>query len=568
MKPSSRIILSIFLLLNYVITEASIPYRNVMYYGEWSIYDGENNFYPSKMNPKLISHLNFAFLDLDSNGDLVLCDEYADFLITSLPELDGISYGAPYAGVIGAIAILKIKNPHIKVGISVGGWTRSGDFPGVAGDETKRKNFAKNIVKFIDYIGYDFVDIDWEYPTAVRPSDGGDEGCPGSPADTENFTLLLQELRNELDALGKKNDRHYELSIAMSASPAYMAQIQYDKVLQIVDYANMMTYDMTGTYNAYTAHHTALYTNNAYNPDTMSEAQFSADNCIRYLEETYGNTIDYKKLMIGVAPYSKGWGGVKNDGLDPNNPGLYASAEPNSIIGPDGTTSGAYPFCQIPIMMEKYNLNKYFDNTAKASYYYNPSGGYFFTIDNEESVAAKGEYVKQKGLGGLITWMASHDAENVLTKVMFDSLYGEDYVYPDEELKFSKVEATANINVIESGYEITITNNEVTEETNTALKDAELFKKSILYMKLYIKSKSKEKFYPGSMSGNVINEDGVGIVDPSDIYDSRNIAPGGYYTFTVKINGVPDLADIESLTLTQRILKTLPEFKKQILYQN
>ena len=122
-------------------------------------------------------------------------------------------------------------------------------------------------MKFIDYLGYDFVDIDWEYPTAVRASDPGgngvtiDEGCPGNPEDTENFTLLLQEIRNELDSLGKKNDRHYELSVAMSASPSMMSKIQYDRVLQIVDFANMMTYDLNGAWNSYTAHHTALYTN-------------------------------------------------------------------------------------------------------------------------------------------------------------------------------------------------------------------------------------------------------------------------------------------------------------------
>ena len=264
-----------------------------MYYGEWSIYAGQKNFYPSKMDPKLITHLNFAFLDMDSNGDLVLCDEYADFQIITLPELSGINYGAPYAGVLGALAILKIKNPHLKIGISVGGWTRSGDFPAVAGDKVKRQNFAKNIVKFIDYLGYDFVDIDWEYPTAERkgdPEGNGvqiDEGCPGSSDDTENFTLLLQELRNELDALGKKNGKHYELSVAMSASPTMMSKIQYDKVLEIVDFANMMTYDLNGAWNTYTAHHTALYTNEAYDHSTMLEAEFSVDACIRYLEETW-----------------------------------------------------------------------------------------------------------------------------------------------------------------------------------------------------------------------------------------------------------------------------------------
>ena len=571
---SPTLILGLFLLFNYALTEESIPYRNVMYYGEWSIYAGQHNFYPSKMNPKLISHLNFAFLDMDANGDLVLCDEYADFQITTLPELDGINYGAPYAGVLGAIAILRIKNPHVKIGISVGGWTRSGDFPAVAADETKRKNFAKNIVKFIDYLGYDFVDIDWEYPTAVRPPDPSgsgvdkDEGCPGTPEDTEHFTLLLQEIRNELDIIGQKNNRYYELSVAMSASRTYMSKIEYDKVLKIVDYANMMTYDLNGAWNAYTGHHTALYTNEAYNHDTMTDAQNSVENCISYLEETYGNSIDYKKIIIGVAPYTRGWGGVKNDGLDPNNPGLYASADPNSIIGPDGTKAGSFPFYELPSLMQQYGLQEYFDDTAKAAYYYNPSGGYFFTCDNEKSVAAKGDYVKRKGLGGLIAWMASLDAENVITKAMFDSLYDEGYEFPDQEIVYTNIQATANIQVIESGYQITISNEETAEETNTALKDAELFKKSILNMKLYIKSKSKAKFSPGSMSGTVVNEDGVGIIDPSSIYDARNISPKGYYTFTIKVDGVPDLNDIESLTMTQRIIKTLPEIKKQVLYGN
>ena len=46
---------------------------------------------------------------MDSNGDLVLFDEFADIQIVTLPELeDGIKYGEPYGGVLGAIAILKV----------------------------------------------------------------------------------------------------------------------------------------------------------------------------------------------------------------------------------------------------------------------------------------------------------------------------------------------------------------------------------------------------------------------------------------------------------------------------
>ena len=545
MKKAPRLILLFLLTLNYAYLADSYPYRNVMYYGDWSIYEGQKNFYPSMMEPKYITHLNFAFLDMDSNGDLVILDEHADFLATSFPELSGLTYGAPYAGVLGALFILKLKYRHLKVGISVGGWGRSYNFPIVSADKTKRENFATNIVKFIEYLGYDFVDIDWEYPSTA--------------ADTENFTLFLKAIRDKLDALGQKHGKHYELSIAMSANPTNMAIIQYDKVLQIVDFTNMMTYDLAGGWSSYTAHHTALYTNEAYNHQTMGDAIFSANYCIQYFEKTYGSSIDMSKVLIGVAPYTHGWGNVQNNGLDPNNPGLFATASPNSV-------QDAYGYYQIPELTEQYGINEYFDNTAKAAYYY--GNGYFFTCDNEKSVAAKGQYVRDKKLGGLIAWMASLDAENVVTKAMMNSLYGDGYDFPENKLVFPNMGASAKISVINSGYEITISNLENAVETNTALKDAELLQKSIVFMKIYIKTKSGAIFSPGEMSGTVTNENGVGIVDPSSFYDAKNISPGESYTFSVKVDRTADIADIESITLTQRILSNLKEMREQVIYKN
>ena len=184
MKNASVLILSLLFTLNYCSLKASIPYRNVLYYSDLTIYD--NNFYPSMIEGKYITHLVFAFLEIDSNGDLVINDEYADFEIKSLPELEGLNYGDPYSGALGALFILKLKNPHLKVGISIGGWGRDANFRIVAADETKRENFANNIVKFIEYLGYDFVDISWEFPQ------NSGEGV--------NFTLLLQAIRTKLDA--------------------------------------------------------------------------------------------------------------------------------------------------------------------------------------------------------------------------------------------------------------------------------------------------------------------------------------------------------------------------------
>ena len=58
----------------------------------------------------------------------------------------------------------------------------------------------------------------------------------------------------------------------------------------------MMTYDLKGAWNSYTAHHTALYTNDGNNHDIMPEVAFSVKARIKYLEGTYVDKIDMKKI--------------------------------------------------------------------------------------------------------------------------------------------------------------------------------------------------------------------------------------------------------------------------------
>ena len=43
---------------------SSATYRNVMYYGEWSVYAGQKNFYPSKIDGSLITHLNLSLIHI------------------------------------------------------------------------------------------------------------------------------------------------------------------------------------------------------------------------------------------------------------------------------------------------------------------------------------------------------------------------------------------------------------------------------------------------------------------------------------------------------------------------
>ena len=425
----------------------------------------------------------------------------------------------------------------------------------------------------MDFIGFDFVDINWQFPTVEiegvqsEKAEEINEGSRGNPEDSENLILLLEEIRKEFDSR-ERDGIFFEISVAMSSSPEILEKIQLDKILQFANFINLMTYDLNGAWNSYTAHQSPLYTNEAYDQEKMPEAKFSIDYTINYLIEKYGNKIDMKKIVIGVAPYTRGWLGVKDDGLDKDNPGLYSTANPNSVRSFDGTTSGIYRFDELPSIIKQFSLVKYFDNTAKAAYYYSPTNGYFFTCDNEESVAAKGKYVKEKGLGGLFAWI-SFDQKNEISKAMFNSLYEEGYKFPEKNLVYTLFSISSGIRPTEDGYNITIQNNAALFETNTALKNAELFQKNIFNMVVYIRTKSGTKFIAGPGSGNITYKDGENIIDPSSIDKSRFVSAGlGRYTFNVKIDGTPNADDISAVFVSQRILPSLKEFKKRIVYRN
>ena len=508
-------------------------------------------------------------MDADANGDLITTDTWADYQNPNV----GYSVGSDnkYAGVLGAMVLLRQKYPNMKIGISVGGWTRSGDFPKLAASDKTRKNFANNVAKFVHCYGYDFVDIDWEYPTADRdpdPEGNGvaiDKGCKGSAADTKNFTLLLQEIRNSLDSYGKTDGKHYELSVAMSASPTMMSAIEYDKVLNIVDFANMMTYDLNGAWGGFTAHQTALYTNPAYDG---GDASLSVDSCIKYLENKYGDDIDYSKIVVGVAPYTRGWKEVKKDtGRDPKNPGLYADA-----TGENGVT---YAYGDIDSLISKYNLTKYWDDVAKANYFYSESTGMFFTCDTEESVAEKGKYVREKHLGGLISWMASLDSTNSITKTMKESLYGSEALPKQNIIIPGNDGVETTVTASGDTYTITIKNTNEKVTMPGGAKDisvmlwAEYFGKTLSYPSIAIETQNGETLSGDwSAGGTITSENGKTVVTPPE-WSSKTLEPGASLTFTLKSGkGTASIGNIKGIVLRQRAVSGGEILSTNLVYGN
>ncbi|WP_248500251.1 glycosyl hydrolase family 18 protein, partial [Staphylococcus aureus] len=130
----------------------------------------------------------------------------------------------------------------------------------VAADPVKRKNLVENITKFIKYTNMDFVDVDWEYPADVRQPDlvdnVNDEGTPhAKPEDKENYITLLKEIRESIDQQGEKLGKTYELSVALPSSREKLNDgIDIPKLFSVVDFANIMTYDLNGAWSPNSAH--------------------------------------------------------------------------------------------------------------------------------------------------------------------------------------------------------------------------------------------------------------------------------------------------------------------------
>lgn len=261
------------------------------------------------------------------------------------------------------IATLKESNPHLKVLLSVGGWG-SGNFSEMAANKHLRRSFVKDCKRVMREFDLDGIDIDWEYPTSRAA------GISASPDDTDNYTLLMRELRR---ALGQR-------ALITLASVASAKYIDFPAILKYIDFVNVMAYDMGRA----PKHHTALY--------NSSNANMSADNAVK---AHIGAGVPPSMLVLGMAFYGRG--------------------------GDDGFKLMNYN--QIEPLLDKYE--ELWDYQAQAPYLADKQGRFVFGFENPRSLAAKCRYIHQKGLLGAMYWEYSGDNEqNDLRRAVYEGVSG------------------------------------------------------------------------------------------------------------------------------------------------
>lgn len=331
---------------------------------------------PGAVDAKSLTRVNYAFAFIQ-NGKMI--------------------EGSPSdAQNLAALTALREQNRSFQVLVSVGGWLGSGGFSDASLTPESRRTFVQSAVAFVERYGLDGLDVDWEYPGMAGA------GNTFRPEDKQNFTLLMKELRAELDALGKRSGRRMYLSFAAGASSEFLQHTEMREVQKYVDDVNLMSYDyyMPGS-DPTTGHHAPLYTNPA------DPRKLSADESVKEFEAA---GVPAAKLVLGMPFYGHVWGSVPD-----KDHGLYqpGKAVPNVFA----------PFSIIESTMLNNGYTRYWDSTASVPYLFNASTGTFVSYEDEESAAAKCRYVVSHHLAGVMFWSLVDDSNGKLLRTIHQTLH-------------------------------------------------------------------------------------------------------------------------------------------------
>ena len=365
--------LNLILVLSFVLISGKLFGQSKEIIGCYRYWDWKRN--PVTFDPRNIPYdkltiINYSFFYPLESGEIVGIDPSADRYILK-GEADSLSSNSTNERSIIKLA----KNHGTKVVLSVGGWETSNNFPQVSADSLKRQNFAHWCVKHIQQYGFYGIDIDWEFPGYKRHN--------GTDNDRENFTILLQTIRDSLQALGNKSGKHYLLTASLPAAAVHLEDMEVEKIASIVDFINIMTYDLYGSWGKISNHNSALY----------APAEGDPGRCLDSAFKLYNKThnVPSKKITLCAAFFG------------------YSYAACNEIYGEHkGADTTLFQkgqdifYSQIAEKMDQFERR--WDSKAQAPYLIGKSNSTLISLDDDESVALKAEYVIKNNAAGIIIW--------------------------------------------------------------------------------------------------------------------------------------------------------------------
>ncbi|MCF3109075.1 glycoside hydrolase [Niabella sp. CC-SYL272] len=303
---------------------------------------------------KNITHLIYGFAHIDSLGKLAV-------------------FRAKDTAVLKAFDDIRKQYPHIRTLIALGGWGGCRSCSGTFSHPDSIDAFAASVKTFLQRFRLDGIDLDWEYPAIP-----GVPGHPFAASDRPNFTRLLLRLRQKLGA--KKL-----ITFAAGGFQQYLDQsVEWKKIEKNVDFVNLMTYDLVHGYSERTGHQSSLY--------TAAANEASVDRCVQFFKKIQ---FPLQKVVVGVPFYIRVFEVTSN-----HNNGLF---QPGRFLYMRGYRRN------LDSLTVANGFVRYWDDRAKAPYWFNAARNLFVTGDDQQSFQYKLDYIRQQQLGGIMFWELYYD---------------------------------------------------------------------------------------------------------------------------------------------------------------
>ena len=313
-------------------------------------------------DPYAMTHINYAFAELYVR--------------------DNVYQGFKVQGNVSRfekIAALKEQNPDLKICLSFTHTVSNSDnkqdggFSAMSKSEAGRKAFAEDCLAFLEKYRLDGVDLDWEFPGLSWSGAACDPSC-----DTDNYVLLVKQLR---ETLGDKYTISYAGYCAdKTAAAGGYRYVDIKAMDPYVDYVNIMTYDLDEAPH----HHSALNDTRAYK------------DCNRAVNAYLQVGVDPGKLVLGIPFYGR----------------RSFSASPTT-----------FSYKKI-LQMDRYQFRRnLWDEKASCPYVATMGGAFYCGYDNPRSIGIKGEWIRGKGMLGLMYWEYDQDdAKGTLRKAVWNAV--------------------------------------------------------------------------------------------------------------------------------------------------
>ncbi|RCI12122.1 putative chitinase [Ophiocordyceps polyrhachis-furcata BCC 54312] len=356
----------------------------VGYYPTWK------KQYMTSVDLSMYSHVNIAFGIPRQDGNFTF---------------DGDSYLSQ--------TVSELHGKGVKAILSIGGWSGSNLFSGIAKSSSATDTLINSIVGYIKSYGLDGIDIDWEYPGRL----GNTCNVFDAQNDSNNFLALLNKLRQQLDSSFGK--RAKLITLAVRAQPFDGPNGPLTDVsafAKAVDWISLMAYDINGGWGAVTG------PNAPFNFEKGKGEQLSFVSAIdSWMQAGW----PANQMVVGFAFYGHSMQALQDMTKDAKN-----QYQPQSKVVPLGDKEDAswfdacagsssnsgtwqWKYLREQILSSPTTTRapwvRQWDPTSQTPWLFNPQTKIFISYDDPQSLEVKIQYAASKGLAGSMVWSMNMD---------------------------------------------------------------------------------------------------------------------------------------------------------------